>query len=231
VRCFLVTYRPLVRGGRGRDTISEYGLPAFIDGSCRREPDFESRFPSITSTCRGRNFAPRLCKGDRVAYLSVKGRYPGDKETGWRFVAVLRVLERFETHELAAKWYRRRGCALPSNCLVKNNPPKQFHLTNRRPPSKIAKRLKSCGDSATIIRLWDATYRIRVRKWPVLLACKSEFRQLVHPPQVSAHDMNAIFGRIPSTLNPPRIRCTQLERLIRLAARRVAAFKTAARRR
>jgi hypothetical protein len=81
-RCFLATYRPLVRSLAGRQAIQEYSLPPFIDGSCRREPDFESPFPSITATCRGGNFAPRLREGDRVAYLTVRGRYHGDRESG-----------------------------------------------------------------------------------------------------------------------------------------------------
>jgi hypothetical protein len=82
-RCFLVTYHPLVKFSGGRKAMYQHGLPPFIDGSCRREPDFESRFPSITATCRGGNFAPRLQIGDRIAYLKIKGKYPGDFECGW----------------------------------------------------------------------------------------------------------------------------------------------------
>lgn len=91
-RCFLATYRPLVRALAGRQAIQEYSLPPFIDGSCRREPNFESPFPSITATCRGGNFAPRLRERDRIAYLTVRGRYLVDTESGWRLVAVLRGL-------------------------------------------------------------------------------------------------------------------------------------------
>ena len=217
MRCFLATFRPLIQSAGGRRAANEHGLPPFVDGSCRREPDFESRFPSITATCRAGAFAPRLRKGDRVAYLTVKGRYRSDVEAGWRLVAVLRVAERFESHQLAAEWYRLQGCPLPSNCLVESNPPQPFHLTNGRPPADVAKRIDGARDPAGAIRLWDATYRSRVSKWPVLLACDSEFLELVSPPQLRQEEMIAALGRVRSTLNPPEIACAELDQLLRLA--------------
>src|SRR5262245_28127631 len=101
-RCFLATFRPLIQTSDGRYAAKSNGLAPFIDGSCRREPDFESPFPSITATCRSGKFAPRLQVADRVAYLTVKGKYFNDRQPGWRLVAVLRVIERFETHTAAA---------------------------------------------------------------------------------------------------------------------------------
>jgi hypothetical protein len=216
VRCFLATFRPLVQSAGGRRAANEHGLPPFIDGSCRREPDFESRFPSITASCRAGAFAPRLRKGDRVAYISVKGRYLGEAEAGWRLVAVLKVAERFESHELASEWYDLQGCPLPSNCVVEGNPPRPFHLTNGRPPADVAKRIDGTRDPATAIRLWDATYRGRVTRWPVFLACESEFLELVSPRQLHRDQMIAVFGRIPGTLNPPEIACGQLDQLLQL---------------
>ncbi len=139
-RCFLATYRPLVRTASGRQAIQEHDLLPFIDGSCRREPDFESPFPSITATCRGRNFAPRLRIGDRVAYLTVRGRYLCDRQSGWRLVAVLRVVQRFASHTEAAAWYQRQGRPLPSNCIVEGNPPKPLELTNGDPPKEVKER-------------------------------------------------------------------------------------------
>ncbi len=44
---FLATYRPTAKTGSGRYAVQCYSLPPFVDGSCRREPDFESRFPSV----------------------------------------------------------------------------------------------------------------------------------------------------------------------------------------
>ena len=49
-KAYLVSYRPLSYNAYGRAAVYKYDLPPFIDGSCRREPDFESPFPSITCT-------------------------------------------------------------------------------------------------------------------------------------------------------------------------------------
>ena len=212
--CYLATYRPLIRSRFGREASERHGLLPFIDGSCRREPDFESPFPSITATCRGANFAPRLKADDLVLYMTVRGRYLGDHEPGWRLVAVLRMIERFESHMAAAEWYRARGCALPSNCIVPENPPKPFHLTNGNPPKEVKLRVVCERNPEAAVRLWDATYRKRITDSPMFLACKAEFLELRSPPQVHKSDLLDIFGRVPSTLNPPRILCNQLDRLL-----------------
>ena len=119
---YLVTYRPLLQTRLGRQAVKEHGLPRFIDGSCRREPDFESAYPSITALCRGSRFAPRLHPGDHVIYITTKGSYLGRRERHWRLTSVLQVLHRFASHEQAASWYRERNLALPSNCMVAGNP-------------------------------------------------------------------------------------------------------------
>lgn len=218
--CFLTTFQPLIRTVGGRTAAQRYNLPPFIDGSCRREPDFESPFPSITATCRAGNFAPCLHVGDRVAYLTVKGKYAGDQAPGWRLVAVLRVTHRFSDHSEAAGWYVLQGCPVPSNCLVDDNPAKPFELTNGNPPAKVKKRVAAESDSRLAIRLWDSMYRRRVAEWPVFLATKAEFLELMRPPQLRELDIVEIFDRIPATLNPPEISCDQLERLVEIATER-----------
>jgi hypothetical protein len=50
--------------------LSTANYPPFIDASCRREPDLESRYPSITALCREGHFAPHLHEGDVVAYMT-----------------------------------------------------------------------------------------------------------------------------------------------------------------
>jgi hypothetical protein len=214
-RCFLATYRPLVRSASGRQAIQQHSLPPFIDGSCRREPDFESPFPSITATCRAGNFAPRLQAGDRVAYLTVRGQYLSDRESRWRLVAVLRVVHRFASHTEAADWYKGQNLPLPSNCFADGNPPKPLELTNGDPPTEV----KQLGehDPVRIIRLWDATYRKRIARWPVFLATEAVFLELNQPPQLVEAQLRSIFGRIPSTLNPPVIPRQQMDDLVRLA--------------
>lgn len=215
-RCFLVTYRPLVQTSYGRQAVRTHAIPPFIDGSCRREPDFESSFPSITATCRGGNFAPRLRAGDRVAYLTTKGKYLRDTEPGWRLVSVLHVLHRFDSHGEAASWYGQQNEPLPSNCHVEGNPPKAFELTNGNPPAEIKKRVSAEPDFTRAIRLWDSTYHQRITRWPVFLATEAEFLNLNDPPQIHESQMREVFGYIPATLNPPKIPCERLQALVQI---------------
>jgi len=224
-RCFLVTFHPLVSSARGRRAVRAHRLRPFIDGSCRREPDFESPFPSITATCRAGNFAPRLRVNDRIVYLTVRGQYVDDAVSGWRLVAVLRVVQRFESHAEAAEWYKRQGLSLPSNCLVHGNPAMPFELTNGNPPKSVKEKVAVEDDPVKAIRLWDASYRQRIVRCPVFLSTAAEFIDLEHPPQVRESQMRAIFERIPGTLNPPTITGKQLERLLKLATANRAWFK------
>jgi hypothetical protein len=217
-RCFLATYRPLIKSLAGRQAVRQHALLPFIDGSCRREPDFESRFPSITAICRAGNFAPRLRVGDRIACLTGKGKYLGAREMGWHLVAVLRVIQHFSSHDDAASWYALQNQPLPSNCFVDGNAPKPFEFTSGEPPKKIKDRIAIESDFNRAVRLWDMTYRQRVAKWPVFLATEAEFIELSHPRQLCEVQMRDIFsGRIPITQNPPKIACEQLERLIQVA--------------
>ena len=111
-RIFLCSYWPLCKTAGGRKAVLKYGLPPFVNGLSRREPDFEHPVPAITASSRGRNFAPRLRPGDTVVYTTTKGRWGEVRFPHWRLVAVLEVAERFETHTDAADWYRaQRLCA------------------------------------------------------------------------------------------------------------------------
>jgi hypothetical protein len=221
-RCYLATFRPIIRTRAGFDAATRHGLPPFIDGSCRREPDLESPFPSMSASCRAGAFAPRLEPGDRVAYLTVKGTYLNDRVAGWRLVAVLRVRERFATHEAAASWYQEQGVEPPSNCFVAGNVPQPFARTNGDPPPAIKRRLATGLNAEHAVDLWDATYRARIREWPVLLACTPVLLDLNTPSQLCDLDLIRIFGRVPATQNPPQITRGQLARLIRAARCHVA---------
>lgn len=222
--CFLSTYKPLVRTTAGRRAVRLYDLPPFVDGSCRREPDLESAFPSITALCHGGHFAPRLHVGDRVAYLTVKGKYEGDEEKGWRAVAFLEVIERCQSHEEAADWYCGQGLPLPSNCVVQGNEALPPDRTSRGSCSARCAAPNACGVSEGCdgrcdddCRGRDAEYRCRAHKWPAFLITQAEFLKLVDPPQVTGRDLRSIFGRIPATQAPPEISSHQFSRLFRLA--------------
>ena len=76
---YLVSYAPLVSSKTGREVSRLHSIPPFVDGSIRREPDLQHKYPSVSCLCRTDKFAPRLRVGDFVAYLTQKRRY-GDSE-------------------------------------------------------------------------------------------------------------------------------------------------------
>lgn len=200
---FLCSFRPLCGNAAGRAAIVRGNLPPFIDGSCRREPDFQSNAPSISALCRSTKFAPRLWPSDRVAYITNQSIYGG--EAGWALVALLSIVKRFESHDAAAEWYRANGFTVPSNCIVPGNAPQPYHLTNQMPPAAVAARVSSEADHERAVRLWDRTYAGRATECGVFLACKADFLELWNPPVLRRSDLLEIFGRVPGTQNPPEI--------------------------
>ncbi len=189
---YLSSYRPLAIDGRGRSAIQKFGFPPFVDYSCRREPDFESKFPSITALCRGSKFAPRLNESDIVVYMTVKRKYPGYSFAHRRLTAILRVIRRFESHRLAASWYQDCGLGLPSNCMVAGNHPLELDR---------ARNL----DNFNSIEQWDTVYRCRSERNGVFLVCDSLFLNLWCPPVIEDGMLTEVFGKVPGTQNPPSI--------------------------
>lgn len=200
---FLVTYRPLCSTPAGCDAVRRFGLPPFIDSSCRREPDFQAAAPSISALCRTTKFVPRVWPGDRVVYITGQGSYEG--APGWALVAALVVVERLESHEQAAASYRGRGQPLPSNCIVAGNPPEVFERTSRRAPDEVRDRVDVATEPERAVRLWDAMYAARARDCGVFLVCKAEYLELRRPRVLRRDDLVRIFGRVPGTQNPPKI--------------------------
>ena len=194
VAWFYNSFRPLVNTAAGRVAVTRFGLPPFIDGSCRREPDFEAAVPSISGLCRKGKFAPRLHVGDTAIYVTTKGDW------GRRLVAVLRVRERFESHSEAAEWYRELGLPLPSNCWVDGNPPIPYERTAQDADERI----------------WDIDYKRRSRNYPVFLATDPLFCKLHDPPRVTDDILIEAFGRVPGTQNPPQVHEGQALRLLEL---------------
>ena len=199
---FLCSFRPLAASPPGRAAARQFNLPPFIDASCRREPDLQSRYPSISALCRKQYFAPRLRPGDRIVYITVKRAYTGPHEPHRHLVAILEVKHSFNTHRDAAAWYRGQGAAPPSNCMVFGNPPQPLDHTDRFHPA---------------LRRWDAEYRLRARKWGIFHACASLFLDLHTPPTLTDADLKRIFGSVPATQTPPAITEEQLNRLKTLA--------------
>jgi hypothetical protein len=196
------SFRPLANTTAGRAAVRRFGLPPFIDGSCRREPDLQSAFPSISALCRKGKFAPRLSIGDTIVYVTVKGQWEGASVRHRRLVAVLRVRERFASHEEAASWYRASNLPLPSNCLVSGNAPIPFEQTVQDRPD---------------LHRWDLAYHAIARSHPVFLVTDALFRDVEDPPVVTDEMLMDTFGRMPGTQNPPVIARDQGLRLLELA--------------
>jgi hypothetical protein len=201
VSWFYNSFRPLVSKPAGRRAAVAFGLPPFIDGSCRREPDFQSAYPSITGLCRKNKLTPRLHVGDHVIYVTTKGRWGGIDEPHRRLVAVLRVRERFADHPHAAQWYSELKLPLPSNCWVDDNLPIPYAQTVQDTPEAT----------------WDRDYRARARRYPTFLATDPLFCKLDDPPIVTTAMLLETFGREPGTQNPPRISDEEAYHLLRLA--------------
>jgi hypothetical protein len=210
---YLNSFRPLCRNAQGRHAVQQFGLPPFIDASCRREPDFQANVPSISALCRGKAFAPRLHEGDSIAYITVKDSYRPAAFRHWRLIAMLRVVQRFESHNDAAVWYREAGFPLPSNCMVNGNACFPYEMTAG------TNRFGNVDDVDELLRRWDTSYRLRTRRNGAFLACEAQFLSLDTPPIVTDADMLHIFGRIPATRTPPTITETEYCALQALALR------------
>jgi len=201
MKIFLSSYRPLIRYVEGQQAVSAFHIPPYLDYSCRREPDFMSKYPSISALCRVEKFAPRLHEGDIAVYITCKGSYQGIKIPHWRFVAILEVLKRFESHADAALWYTCQSIPLPSNCIVEGNPPLAIEMT------------APITEFGTDLRRWDLAYQRRARQCGVFLACKPRFLEFYDPPIITEKIMCTAFNRIPGTQNPPAISLAEFEKL------------------
>ncbi len=202
----LNSYKSLSNTYFGRKNIKEYGLPPFIDGSCRKEPDLESKYPPITSTCRAGKFAPILNINDIVVYLTkLRGIY--------YMTAILRVIEKFANHEQGAQWYLGKGLDLPSNCMILGNPPKPIEMTTGRLETREdALRFESLPPDVrkrkgeAIIRVWNMDYMKRVKEYPQFNITEPIFVNVWNPPIIPPSLLKSWFGgSIPGTQNPKKL--------------------------
>jgi hypothetical protein len=191
--CYINEFRPLDATPTGRSAVEHGELPPFIDASCRREPDLESKYPSITALCREGHFAPRLREGDLVAYMTKDFAYPANTPRSRRLVALLRVHESWRpvegkpgtvAHQQAAEWYRKQGLPPPRNCMVRGSEPLALEFTDRYKGN---------------LRDWEAHYWKVAREHGVFHACEIMFCDANAPPRLKNQQLAEWFGRIPNT--------------------------------
>ncbi len=210
-RSFLNSYIPLVYTRAGQNASTARGIPPFVDGSIRREPDLQHPLPAITCLCRKDKFAPRLQPGDTVAYMTVKGRYGPDRLRHRRLTAVLRVNRVFRSHREAAEWYAACGMPLPSNCMVRGNGPKPLQESHRH------HRHGACLQGEVLLRRWDAAYRLRSLQFGAFVVCETLFKDLSWgAPVVEDGHLREAFGRLPGTQNPGVLPAGDLRKLLDL---------------
>jgi hypothetical protein len=220
-KIYLNSFRPLCMTEIGRNAVEKYNHPPFIDASCRREPDFENPFPTISAICRGGSFAPRLRKNDVVVYLTVKKRYYDDKATNNKLIAILQVDEIFDTHQKGFKWFSEKGILVPSNCLIEGNSPYDFDHTASRYETKIEvneflnrPKEEQAVLGRRMLRDWDNYYKEKVNEWPMFIKTNPLYVELNNPISFYDEDLRIVFGeKIPNTRNPPTITFGQLEKI------------------
>lgn len=190
---YFTSFYPLCCTSAGAKAINKYHLPPYIDGSCRREPDFERDIPAITGLCRP-GFSKKLEIGDIIVYSTNK-KLLGEK----KLVAILEVIEKAESHQDAAAWYERNGRELPNNIIV--NRTQAFALDKTHQMGRWDSWVE-CHDN---LDNWDKQYRERAENYPEVAICKiwKGIRELVKPRSITDDNLKMIFNRIPGTQTPP----------------------------
>jgi hypothetical protein len=154
---WLNKFIPLCASRLGHEAIKR-GRQPFEDHSPRREPDFRSEYPAITSLCRP-NFGLvcKLEKWDKIAYSTTQLN-----RLDYFAVAALEVLFIFRNHGEAADWYREKSECLPGNIIVEGNDPLDPQLAGRG---------RSCGGDWC---LTEKTYKKRATKCGIVAICRHD---------------------------------------------------------
>jgi hypothetical protein len=119
--------------------------------------------------------------GDRVFYVSVKGKY--GITYGKAVVAALEVDRVFPNHVPAARWYKRQGCPLPSSCMVRRNEPVAVPLTRGLPKNadESGRLWSKPVNGPPTLKAWDAEYWLPAKIYPSFVVTK-----LLRPPAIDA---------------------------------------------
>jgi hypothetical protein len=218
----LNSYRPLCSTLIGINAINRHKFPPFIDGSCRREPDFQNTYPSISALCRQGQFAPHLKVNDIIIYMTVGGQFQPYK-LGHHLVAILLVKKVFATHQDGQIEYLNRKLQTPSNCMVQNNLPNDFDQTsgNFKTKKQIVTFLSRSQQQQNQIgqnRIyhWDNDYLTKSIKWPCFIMTRPLYLNIHNPTLISSKTFDTIFGKIPNTQTPNKLNTKQLQELSNL---------------
>lgn len=198
---YINSFIPLAFNKAGRIAAKTYNLPLYIDGSCRREPDFQNERPAITQLCRPQKLVPRLKIHDLVIYITKKGRY-GTKQAHWKFICILEVIDIQPDHNTAMTFYITNKFPVSQNIMCPLTTPYPLDMTHGL-----------CGFShsgltpPTIILIWNRLYQSRANIYRQVAISRIWNNQIyLNNPIVIDHaSMKRIFERIPGTQNPPSL--------------------------
>jgi len=198
---FLNSFIPLAYNRFGRNSAINNNLPLYIDGSCRREPDFQNPSPAITQLCRPNKLVTRLNVGDLVIYITKLGNY-GNPPSHWNFIGVLEVIDFVLNHNQAEVYYLNNQIPISQNVICNQTTPFPLNMTHglcgfhhrNLPPHRI-------------ITLWNNGYIGRANRYPKVAITRvwKNTLNLNNPPVITHAIMNNIFGRIPGTQTPPKL--------------------------
>lgn len=198
---FLNSFIPLVINKQGIKASKYYKIPPFVDGSCRREPDFQNPFPAITQLCRPGKLVTRLNVGDLVIYITKLASY-GNPPAHWKFIGVLEVIDFAKNHNQAEAYYIKNQLPVSQNVICNQTTPFPFHMTHGIsgfPTKNLSPQ--------NVIKKWNNYYIYRAKNYPKVAITRAwkDTLNLNNSPIITNAIMNNIFGRIPGTQNPPKI--------------------------
>lgn len=198
---FLNSFTPLAVNKIGRASATNYNLQLYIDGSCRREPDFENSKPAITQLCRPKKLVTRLSDRDLIIYISKLGRY-GTKQAHWKFISILEVIAIVPDHNSALTFYTKNKIPVSQNIICNSTSPLPLEYTHG-----INENNKKETDAIKVIKRWNAGYIYRAKQYPEVAITQvwNDVLHLDNPPIINHQMMKSIFGRIPGTQNPPKL--------------------------
>jgi hypothetical protein len=220
----LNSFHPLCGNDLGQQAIRIYNLPPFIDASCRREPDLQNDYPSISALCRKKQFAPTLKPNDIIVYLTVKGDYTPYDKKHHRLVAILQVEKVFTTHSEGQIGYSQLKVQTPSNCMVKGNDPLDFDKTagnfdQKTEMNKFLNRSievqKRIGQRR--IQLWEKEYLERSQHWTCFVQTRKLYCELTNPKPIFPFDFETIIGRSTPPRQPKKLSEQEFKQLAKLA--------------
>jgi len=193
-RTYLNSFYPLCCNKLGLIAIKDYGFAKYIDGSCRREPDFENEFPCITGLCRP-GFAEKLNFKDTIVYVT------NEKGIGSRkIIAVLEVVGIFENHKQAADWYIKENRCIPNNIISNETIPFDLDKTHR------IHGFNNINENE-IISKWDIIYKLRSKNKSRVAQCKIIYKELNFPTVLD----KSKFERKLIAQNPPILKNNEWE--------------------